>query len=330
MKLSYNTYNTFKYFLIIILIILCVDLVFNFSGILVENFDDTMSQISNSYNSANTEGGCKPYPNNLKPVQSIISKNTGKVINVKPLGEAPTKKFLVHFYGDNAITLNDDGTYSLGLSNSDNIKQQFDLVYIPNASTYLNHIPKEYRSLDDSGQVLGYDVNKVTYPFYMGISAYDKKKCLQYDSGSVMVRPIGNYDSQKWDISYEAVKKDDVIQTHRLDPMSQLTSDFRLNPNSTGSNEYAENSDKIKINLNLSSNNLAKILGNSINGNADGNADNNTHNINEMLNNISNESSNIDINSQNCPDCKNDDWIPRNNVKSICSNCDPDLIDPIE
>ena len=132
-------------------------------GILVENFEDTLNQASQNYNS-NQGGGERCYnlyfPSPNKHVKSLISKNTGKVINIKSIGDPPTKKFLVHFYGDNAITLNDDGTYSLGFSNDDNIKQQFELIYISNVATYTTYIPLENRILGDDGQLAGYDVNK--------------------------------------------------------------------------------------------------------------------------------------------------------------------------
>ena len=55
------------------------------------------------------------------------------------------------------------------------------------------------------GKSIGYNVEKSDYPFYLIVSAHKTDRCLQYNSGSILVRKIANYDSQKWDISYEKV-----------------------------------------------------------------------------------------------------------------------------
>ena len=51
-------------------------------------------------------------------------------------------KCIIKFYGNNALSLNDDGTYSVGLSDKENIRQQWIIKHIPNSIEYLNNISR--------------------------------------------------------------------------------------------------------------------------------------------------------------------------------------------
>ena len=41
-----------------------------------------------------------------------------------------------------------------------------------------------------------------------------------------------------------------------------------------------------------------------------------------------NNAINLGNDNEECLDCNKDNWIPRSSIKSICSGCDPDQIDP--
>ena len=95
---------------------------------------------------------------------------------------------------------------------------------------------------------MGYHVEDAKYPFFILKSNADHSKCLQYQDGNVSVRPLANYDSQKWDLSFEKVES--VIGAHKREFQSKLTGDYRANPDELGSNEYGTD-DSVKIKLNL-------------------------------------------------------------------------------
>ena len=283
--------------LIIFLVALIINWVFNYKNIIQENYNDLL-EASLNFNDDEIKNPIK----DDKHVKSIISKYTGKAINIDAIGESPTNKFLVKFYGSQALSLNDDGTYSTGLSNKDNIRQQWMLKFVPNVDVFQTIIP-------ESNKNMGYSIYESDYPFFIIVSAFDETKCLQYDSGSILVRPIGNYNSQKWDISYQKIENS--IATHKRDPISGLSGDFRTDGDSLSSNEYSNDLDKIKLKFNLSQETLQGLLGSS--------------GI-KMRNNPNNNS--INLNNKECVDCDKDNWIPRSSIKSICSGCDPDQIDP--
>jgi hypothetical protein len=287
--------------LIILLVALIINSVFNFTDIIQENYEDLLSIAASTTDSDVTS------PNPIKEdkhVAAIVSKYSGKAINVEAIGEPPTKKCVIKFYGQNSLSMNDDGTYSVGLSNKDNIRQQWMIIHVTDYQSFLKIIPQNNKNM-------GASVHESDYPFYMIISAFDNTKCLQYDSGSILVRPIGNYNSQKWDISYQKVEN--AIATHKKDPISGLSGDFRTDGDSFSSNEYNNDFDKIKLKLNLSPDTLQSILGSS--------------GI-KMRNMKGNNAINLGNDNEECLDCNKDNWIPRSSIKSICSGCDPDQIDP--
>ena len=293
--------NKIIIFLLLILIVsIILNSVFNFTSIIQENYQDLLEAAATQQQ--NTQVNNNNNARDDKPVLSVISKYSGKIINIEPIGNLPTKKCIIKFYGNNALSLNDDGTYSVGLSDKDNIRQQWDIVYVPDYQTFRNIIPEANKNM-------GYNILEADYPFYLIVSSFDKTRCLQYEAGSVLVTPIGNYNSQKWDISYQKVEN--AIATHKKDPLSGLSGNFRTDGDKFSSNEYNTDLDKIKLKLNLSSETLQGILGNS--GIKMRNGKNNA----------------IDLaNNEDCVDCDKDNWIPRSSIKSICSGCDPDQIDP--
>jgi hypothetical protein len=300
-----------KWFLIVILIMLCLELVFNFSGIIEENFDNHDAALA-------LHGGGGLTVSETQKVQSVVSKYSGKIINVQPIGDAPTQKILINFNGNTSLTVNDDGTYTVQISNQDSVRQQWRLIAINNASEYDQYIHDNYKNSGFSTSD-----SQTKYPFYIIVSNFDfgsdaPKRCLQYDTGSILVRPVANYDSQKWDISYQKIESNKSIKTHMYNPMSILSPEFRTDPHLNSANEMDDS--KIKINLNLDNSSLGNLL--------------EKYSMNSPVKGMSNDSQDqvqggIQTSGKDCPDCNTNDWLSRDKVKSVCSGCDPDDIDPV-
>lgn len=297
-------YSQITIFLLLILLVsIIINSVFGFTNKIQENYNDLLETAAKGYNQSSDDEVVEIKVKEDKPIQAVVSKYSGKTINIVPIGQPPTTKCIIRFYGNNALTMNDDGTYSVGLSDKENIRQQWLITQINSVDKFRAVIPKNNINM-------GYSLEKSDYPFFLLISAYDNSRCLQYDNGSILVRPIGNYDSQKWDISYQKVEN--ALATHKKNPISQLSGDFRLDADQMSSNEYDDKFDKIKLNLNLSSDTLQSLIG--------------SKGV-KMRQDKDNDV--IDLDNDTCEDCDNDKWIPRSSVKSICTGCDPDAIDPI-
>ena len=301
--------NCMVFILIILLISLILNSVFNFTNIINENFSDFFEKASKGYvassSSISADVSADVSDNEYdikedKDIVAIVSKYNGKKINVEPLGQPPTQKCIIKFFGSKSLTMNDDGSYSLGISNKDSVKQQWKFNLIKNEEDYKKIIPSKNLNL-------GYNLSNANYPFFVITSVYDDTKCLQYDNGSLLVLPTANYDSQKWDISYQKVISS--VELHKTNPKSKLSGNFREDGGELSANEYLDDPNKIKLNLNLETNTLKQLLG--------------TSGVN-----IRNNSSNNSLKLEDCDECKKDNWIPRASVKSICSGCDPDSLDP--
>ena len=287
-------------FIIIIVVIIIIDLVFNFRGIFLENykrytesnkvetFDGTTVSIGgnqgvtistpNSNSNQNPQNLANTYTSensvNLadliqrlkarpdKHVRSIVSKNSGKIINVEPVDiYPPTTKFIVKFKGQALTSLNDGLT---GLSMSDKLEpsQQFELIYITNSTEFDAIIPDESKL-----HQLGNPTNTEKYPFYIARNVKNQDKGLFYDSGHISVRGIANYEGFKFDLSYSATDNTSKVPTHNSSELlSVLSNDFRASVGDSP-NEISADPDKIKINLNLGSDALSSLLGGSIGNN---------------------------------------------------------------
>ena len=304
---------------VLFIVLILVDLVFNFRDILMNNYmvynkskeQFAIEDIADNYNPS---GGNHEEPNWVpsEQVKSIISKKTGKVINIDPIssqtpttGTGENAGFQVK-YNDSALTVLPDGTFSLGLPNKQSNTQIWEAIFIRNANEFQELI-NNTEGLDD-GTTMGIPVAHPLsiYPFYLIRSRFRKKFCLYYDSGSLTVRPIGNYDNIRWDISKTTVSKE-VTKTHTTDQFASLSSDFRSDPTRRGPNELEVDPNKIKINLNLGPEMMNKILGKYASGDVSM----------DTKGTMSNQ------------DCDMSNWLPRKSVDSVCSGCDTNIIDPL-
>lgn len=265
-----------------------------------------------SDDSSNSVSENDDYRSESNHMNSIIAKYSGKMLNIIPVGQPKTKKCIVPFYdkdGKKALSLNNDGTYSLRSPDTSSNNQQFRIVFVTDSTIYDRIIPLRNKNL-------GYHVEDAKYPFYLLIAVFDETRCLQYQDGNVSVRPLANYDSQKWDLSEEVIEN--VIGAHKTAYESRLTGDVRSNPDELGSNEY-EPSDNIKVKLNLDN----QVLNNFLKKNLEKLVTVNEDNNNSELSELDVHSEKIDLGE--CSSSQNYN-VPKNSVKSLCKGCNTDLI----
>ena len=260
-----------------LIIVIFVDLNFNFSSILMNNYEN--------------------YQDVPSLPRSVVAKIDGRVINIKFMRNDPDNSidggtiFIPSPTSQNRnITVNGDGTLSETLTRSNDVNQQWSLVKINNESEYNNEL--------GSNESKGYDITSkcVQYPFYIIKSNSTSKKnpswCLQYDSGKLTCNPIGNYDSQKWDVSNINLSSKNIYTHNSVN--TNLGSFRREADNSDGD---IVDSDKVKINLNINDESMRQLLG---------------------LKNGGNNS----YNNNNDPNKTCDTYVPRDSIKSICKGCD--------
>ena len=239
----------------VLIVMIFVDLVFNFSGLLMTNYESFT---------------------NLQDIKSIISKKDGKILNVKIISSdivilpSPTQ------YNKN-IKVGNDGILEEITADDTDIKQQWDLVKVETKGQY-EQLLNNTRGLDPNSMC-------VKYPFYI-LKSKSNSHCLQYDTGRLTAAPIGNYDSQKWDVSNN-LKTGKGICTHYtgkndegLDELRQSSETNSIDPN------------KIKLNLNINDETLKQLFGSA------------------AINNTS------ETQSQQC-----DRHIPKDSICSLCPGC---------
>ena len=326
--------------MIVIVVMIIIDLVFNFRGIFMENYVkyiNTQENFvdSNYLNDLVTNGTHTiPESQKLNPgqhVQSVISKYTGKIINLEPVSSANVNANMEYGNGNglplynikfngHALTVLPDGMLGLRLNNKSERTQQFELIYVADKVIFDEVIP-------DTGKGLGKstDPTETAYPFFILRSRFEdngkKNRCLYYDSGKLTVRPIGNYDAIKYDVSYEKVDSTSEVPTHNTsDLLNVLSTDFRAG---TGENENLtiKDPDKIKINLDLGGKDVKDILGSLADVVS---PDNNRGGVETFQNFKTADGNRSDyFKDELRKQCAKKDFIPRQSVKSICPGCDP-------
>ena len=291
--------NILLFVCLFVILVIFLDLIFNFSSIVVENFD---SSASSSYNAGSGSGsgsgsgggsgaGAESSSNNTNNIKSVISKMTGKVFNVSFYSDDPTNS-IINLQSPRSekynLTVNNDGTLSEENVISSKDTQQFILKKINNIS--------EYRTELQTNQNNGGDISSTCtkYPFYIIKSNSNNKRsppwCLAYESGNLFVHPIGNYDNQKWEISNLIISNKSFCTS---DMDSTSVGQFRDIPDRDKDKLYDK--DKIKINFNLNNELKQKLFG--IEGESQGSS------------------------SNQCPT-----YLPKKSIESLCKGCDVDKL----
>jgi hypothetical protein len=261
-----NTKNSFIVVLFFVIIIILIELIFNFRKRLMENFHESVEE---------------------KKPQSIISKIDGKMFNVEfdnDIMYIPSPINNQTHY----IALNNDGTLVQKKRTSSDSSQQWKLIQIKNRNDYM-------RELGNSNNN-GYNTNSscINYPFYIVKSLYNNYSswCLQFNYGKLISRPIGNYDTQKWDVSSIKTRYGEG-RGRESNPNICYRECAQVSDSATeipiGNSVIDDN--KIKINFNIKDDFLKQLFPNGIKSN-------NSASSNENL-------------------------VPKSAIGSICKGCDP-------
>lgn len=275
---------------IVIVLVIFVDLIFNFSGLVVEKFS------SGGYAMPSTPQNNDENDDEFDhtKIKSIVSKKDGKAFNVKFIQSDPTNRTLVVYspVSKNAnISVNSDGTLSQELKMSTNPAQQFKLYKVTDGQSYNDLLGESSLGANEFSQ-------ETKYPFYILKSVLLDTRCLTYEPGNLFTNPIGNYSNQKWDVSQMAAPKLSVV-THDVEE-NALGS---MNKNGDGSDGELFDPNKIKINLNLTDELKHQLLGVSPEVLAAANA------------------RNAQSRGDSCGT-----QLPKDSLVSLCRGCDPDKL----
>jgi len=279
--------NAFLLVSVIVVCVIFIDLIFNFSGLVVEKFDgSTYNYTSSSQNNSSDD---EEYDNTK--IKSIVSKSDGKTINVSFLQNDPTNKTVTVSspVAKNAnISINSDGTLSQELKMGNSPAQQFKLIKVTSGQAYNELLGENSLGANEFSA-------DTKYPFYILRSVLIDSRCLTYETGNLFTSPIGNYNNQKWDVS-ELRNPTVSIVTHDV----ENTNVGPLNKNGSSSNGDIIDPNKIKINLNL------------------------TDELKQQLMGVKPEV--LTGNKSNNNQTKCGTQIPRDSLVSLCRGCDPDKL----
>ena len=238
--------NTLLIVCVVIVLLIFVDLIFNFTGIMVEKFD--------SSDSVSIEN---------KNIKSIISKQDGRIFNVAfNFNDTENKTISIASPTDSNANIYYDSNGTLGdqAKNSASELQQFMLHFVADEDEYLQIINRE------DGNELGGNTSCVKYPFYVIIPKNDysnkNKRCLSYEPGRLFLANAGNYTNQHWDVSKHVNLNTDSLATHDVNNSSYGS--LNTTGSKTGSGGELFDPNKIKINLNLTDELKSQLFGNNI------------------------------------------------------------------
>jgi hypothetical protein len=284
--------NILLFVCIFIVAVIFIDIIFNFSGIMIENFSN---HAADNYNSARESDNADAASSSQKPidsrnVKSLVSKLSGRVFNIS-INPRDNRIITIVSPSDPKkanVSVNQDGTLSNEGKAREMQNQQFVLERVTNGD--------QYRRLIGTNSNAGADVSSscTRYPFYIvksnAIGKTNPPWCLGYETGNLFVHPIGNYDNQKWEVSNVVVDTMSYC-TNNMDDTS--TGQMRNVPDSKHDKFY--NDDKIKVNFNFNDELKSKLFGieSTDSGNSGG----------------------------KCPT-----YLPKNSIKSLCKGCDVDKI----
>tara|TARA_B110001469_G_C9578219_1_gene286759 strand:- start:405 stop:1163 length:759 start_codon:yes stop_codon:yes gene_type:complete len=213
----------------IIIIVLLLDMIFGITSIMPnEHFNVNNDMI-------------------LKSVKSLRSKVDGMLINIDIDDDARNK----YLPDDTEINI------KIPVDNNENYLD-YDGIEISftsdNKSKWILHKIKDAQMLNkitNGNSNAGYSADKVDkYPFFMVTSIDHKNKVLQYSNGNLLCVSVGNYDSQKWDISDERIPTSQLILKNIYDtPIGQMAK-----------SSSSDNENKIKLNLNFNNEKLKQLF----------------------------------------------------------------------
>lgn len=168
-------------------------------------------------------------------IKSIYSRFFGIGINVSPATDMDNaninSKYLVFIESNNedipkgALSLDDQGTYSVQVPNGYNPEQQWEIKLIKSAD--------DFKLLDSNVELN----DNEKFPFAVVVKKNESSgiyHSLHYDNGSIGVRPLHNYETQKWIIGKDSVSQP-AIQILNTNQYTKLTPEYRESDTTTAS-----------------------------------------------------------------------------------------------
>ena len=273
---------------------------------------------------------------------SIVSKYSGKVINVEKEPNSPAGKtrYIIKWEPlggktGGCITANADGTYSTPICNSNIDKQLWEIIEVKNIEQFIELI-STFGGKDRLK--MGRPLDETNYPFHI-IKANKHDFVLNYEGGGLSVRKLANYDSQKWDVSTDSIKQD-PMPTQNYNKYGSLTPGHNVSNtdmsgvqnNNLMKGEKGDNSQN--FNFNIDPDLLRNILkdkeydtddsGNDFLGNTNSDdfyTNNEENRLRRGLNDR--DAKSMLINSEECDNCGDipERFIRKDLVKSMCPGC---------
>jgi hypothetical protein len=206
---------------------------------------------------------------------SIVSKYSGKVINVEKESNSPAGKtrYIIKWEPlggkpGGCVTANVDGSYSTPICNHNIDKQLWEIIEVRDAEQFT-------KLIEDFGGKnrlkMGRPLDETSYPFHI-VKATKHDFVLNYEGGGLSVRKLANYDSQKWDVSTESITQD-PMPTQNNNKHTSLTpghnrigSDRSVNSLGNGKDNDQTNDlgDGVNFNINVDPDLLKQLFQNNI------------------------------------------------------------------
>ena len=235
------------FLILVVVVVIIVDLVFNFRGIFMENYERYVKSQEHFIDNSTED-----------IVKSIISKVSGKIINVDYQSRQDGNQVCRMLFGGQALTAGETGTVELteftGAKN-----QLFEIILVDTEKRFkeLLGITEANNAADAYGAKLEGGCTKMPFHILRNVGMPDR--CIHYDSGRVTIRPIANYDSIKFDVSFKAYDQGRFVNTHNTsDLFDVFSSDLKID---NENKQVSTNPNAIKINLKLNNDTLSNMFG---------------------------------------------------------------------
>jgi len=292
-------------------------------------------------------------------IGSIVSKYSGKVINIEKEPNSPAGKtrYIIKWEPlggkpGGCVTANADGSYSTPICNTAIDKQLWEIIEVREAEQFTKLI----KDFGGSNRLkMGRPLDETSYPFHI-VKATKHDFVLNYEGGGLSIRKLANYDSQKWDVSNESIAQDPMPTQNNNKHTSLTPGHNRIgsdrNANSLGkgqnigngqsignnsSNQTNGSGDGVNFNINVDPDLLKQLFQNNIGDdfyndtdeytdeyNDDLYQDPDTARKNQFKRGLSGDmKSGMLINREQCNNCGEipERFIRKDLVKSMCPGC---------
>lgn len=131
------------------------------------------------------------------------------------------------------LTVSESGWHETATCVENDVKQRWKILKIGTQEEFQAAIDAGKENGGTVGFTYGYKLDKFDYPFFLVVSSEYPSQALYYNGSALGVRPIGNYDDQKWDILPSPVQE--PVTTTDFNFYSKLTPELRTSQSSLAS-----------------------------------------------------------------------------------------------